>query len=280
MKKIGKNGSRTGTATAKNGQNKEVKVETNAKGNETAANGSGVQKEGNLSTNVMSGPEVAALTAETVTSLNKMAGEEVFAWVQMGKLVHEYVEKVSPNGGKEKHDPYIALAKHEGSALRAGQLRNYEACYVLYKEFDGTTEAPGLALTFYIVVLGKHLTIEKKRDLLNQAKKDSLSVSGLRALVSKTVTKGEAESDSIATAWNVKKVQGRAKALYDVLVGINNKVDDEHTTIPDAVRNDVREFLVPVLQYAIAHGLLSVKDIALTEISQVKTPIEPVAKAA
>jgi len=203
---------------------------------------------------------------EAVGQINAAATEGMLAWVKIGEAVNRYVEQVSPGGRKAKHDPYMMLEKHPQSIHQAGQLRNYEACYLLFIEFGGEKSAPKLPMTHFVQVLGRRLTKTVKQGLLNKALEQNLSVSELKALVKDADTDNENDSDTKGKNWCISDVERRSASFFEVLVGITGKATSE-SPLSEEVRSGIKQAVLQAVRLAIKHGCLSAADIALPEVS-------------
>jgi hypothetical protein len=189
---------------------------------------------------------LAKLTEQYVGKINGVATNELASWKRLGQLIDEFVKKLNPNGKKAKRDPYVLLSRHPSCVHQPGQLRNHHASFVLFTEFGGEDKAPKLPMTHYIAVLGKSLTIEKKRTLLKAAVDDELTVSELKARAYAMRGNGNPNPNPNAPAWDITRVTSRANSLFDVLVGINGKVTAANP-MPDAIRTDIRSSLLQVV---------------------------------
>jgi hypothetical protein len=125
--------------------------------------------------------ELVKIIKECVGKLNQLAQKECATWVDRGRIVHEFVERIrGKRQRKGKVDGYRLLADAPENLHGATQLRNLDGCYLLYQEFGGGTKAPKVKMTHYVLVLGTAFSLKIKRDLLKMAERENLSVAELK----------------------------------------------------------------------------------------------------
>lgn len=189
------------------------------------------------------------ITAEYVAKLTKVAENEVMGFVNAGRLIAEYVQKIAPDG-KPKFDPYRALEADPNSHWKASQLRNYRQCYDLYNELNGKGGAPQLPMTFFVCVLPTKLNLFKKQELLKQAQDEKLSVSELKARVAMAVGKKPARPEAKPSTLEdeLKKLETQTQALFAFLVSLHDMV--MRSEAPAANQAKIRDSLKLLITFA------------------------------
>ena len=207
--------------------------------------------------NAMSEAQIEKLTTDTVAKLNVLEAKSITAWLEMGKLVHDYIYKLDPKG-QFKTDPYKKLSEHPDSYHKSSQLRNYEACYKLWVEQGGKEGAPKVSMTHLIQVLPKKYNYAAKRALLLKAEKEKMSVSELKAHISK-----EIPSPKPAITHNY------GKDLLDCLRSMGDLVS--RITIKDkqAITKETRSQIVFSIQHLITLNVISFEEINAPAIKKV-----------
>ena len=139
--------------------------------------------------------ELAVLTETTTKLINKLAEYVTKAWVDIGKHVHQYVEDVKATGYKK--DSYKLLADADDSFHSFAQLRNFEACYLLWEKLGGAAAPDGLHDSLRCGA-GAGNPVREKRTLLELAAEQNWSVSKLRTVVRGKTGTGAAPLDNVA----------------------------------------------------------------------------------
>ena len=121
--------------------------------------------------------------AECVQKLNAVAEEGLKGWLEMGRIVAEFVAamKSDPTFGG---DAYRALARHDSCVHKASQLRNYHAAYLTYNKFSGE-QYPNLTVTHYIALLTGSINLGERERLLQKANDETLSIKQLKEEIAK-----------------------------------------------------------------------------------------------
>jgi len=195
--------------------------------------------------------QVAAITKDTVSILNGLENRNITGWIDMGKTIHEYVFKIHPEG-KYREDPYKLLSACPDSFHKSSQLRNYEACYLLFKEFGGKDGSPKVSMTHFIQVLHLGVNYEAKRQLLLMAEQEKWSVSELKAYISKG--KAGSGQDSAATPNYGKELQNCLSTIADLV---------SHITIKDkqSISKETRMQIVSSVQHLIELNVITFEEI-------------------
>jgi hypothetical protein len=147
--------------------------------------------------------EIERLTDETVDLLLKAGGGEAQEWIEKGRIIHEYVGRLQPNGKFSKPDPFALLAGREDIPWRTSQLRTYRDAYLLWQKVGGEDGAPKVEVTTVGLVLS--LDDEAAKKVLKRAVKEKLTTRQVAALVKKEKGKEATE--------RTERVTGDWKAL-------------------------------------------------------------------
>jgi len=229
---------------------KKDKKMKNAKKNE-APNESEIETPPELSVK-----EIQTLTKLYVAKLNEVGEAEANAWVALGGLIFEYLKKISP-ADQPKKNYYKVLAEDPNLAYSAQQLRNYAQAHKLYQELGGLTGAPKLPMTFFILVLPKRLTIFKKRQLLNRAVADKLSVSEFKAViaVAARINNAKPAPKPTSLAEELRQFEVRAQTLYVDFVSLHDEAAIAKNTAE--IQSTIQKALQPLFDFAKAHAYLT-----------------------
>ncbi|HPF99004.1 MAG TPA: hypothetical protein PLE77_02980 [Kiritimatiellia bacterium] len=193
------------------------------------------------------------VTNTFVPRLNKAAGHMVEAWVEIGRLVRDYIYAIHPKG-QPRQDPYRLLAAHPDCVFQDSQLRYYHACYELWLEMGGKEGAPKVSMTHFIMVLGRHINPMDKEELLRTAQKEHLSVSQFRQLVRQRFPKGQPIQDPPTSPidWDksCKVLKTQTNRLIDQLVSLFQL--QAHPSLP----SDLRDRLSVLVTFLLFHHLV------------------------
>lgn len=150
--------------------------------------------------------EVERLTDETVDLLLKTGGGEAQEWIEKGRIIHGYVERLQPNGKFSKPNPFTKLSEREDIPWAASQLRTYRDAYLLWQRMGGTDGVPKVDVTTVGLVLS--LDADDAQKILRRAAKEKLTTRQVGALVKKTKGTGSAgNTERVTGDW---KVLGKA----------------------------------------------------------------------
>lgn len=166
----------------------------------------GTNGEGQAQTGRMTEAEVKQLTDETVDLLLKTGGGEAQEWIEKGRIIDGYVEKLQPNGKFSKPNPFTLLAERDDIPWGASQLRTYRDSYVLWRQMGAADGASMVDVTSVGLVLS--LDDEEAKKILKRAAKDKLTTRQVAALVKKAKgIGGAAKPERVVGDW---KVLGKA----------------------------------------------------------------------
>jgi len=204
----------------------------------------------NVQKKALTEAQIATITKEIVIKLNWLETKNIEGWLEMGKVVHDFVYKIHPKG-QYRSDPYQILALHPDSCHRSSQLRNYEACWGLYTKLGGNKGAPKVSMTHLIQVLPLKINVEAKRKLLLMAEQEKWSVSEFKAHL-----KGKSGSDQKPVV-----IHNYGKDLQDCL---RNMVDlVSRITIKDklSISPSTRMQIVSSVQHLVTLGVITFEEI-------------------
>src|ERR1035437_2547672 len=97
--------------------------------------------------------EVEKLTDETAGQLLALGWGEAQDWIDKGRIIDGYVEKLQPNGEFSKPNPFNLLAEREDIPWRASQLRTYRNAFLLWRQVGEKDGASKLDVTTVGLVL-------------------------------------------------------------------------------------------------------------------------------
>ena len=128
------------------------------------------------------GSHAMALDSSYVTQLNALYERDAQSWIDKGRLINEYVERIRRESLKPE-DAYRRLAEHPDSLHKKSQLRNLADSYRLWVELGGESQAPKACHSHFILVLSSAINAEDKRELLEAAEQKGLSTAQLKQLI-------------------------------------------------------------------------------------------------
>jgi len=128
----------------------------------------------------MNNQELQTLTAQTIQKLIQGATKETKLWISQGKTIKDFIVAIQEDHSKSK-DAYKILASYPDCPYQDKQLRNYVCCYDLYNELN--VKENNLAMTHFVLVHNRSLTMGEQKQLLQAAIKYNLSISQFREVV-------------------------------------------------------------------------------------------------
>ena len=160
--------------------------------------------------------EVARIVAETAEQLLAVEGGEAKEWIEKGRIIAGYVERLQPNGKFSKPNPFALLAEREDIPWQTSQLRMYRDAYVLWRDMGGADGTSMVSVTTVGLVLP--LDADEARKILTRAAKEKLATRQVAALVKKARGVGAAAKPERVTGdW---KALGRALDSLDSEIGL------------------------------------------------------------
>jgi len=201
--------------------------------------------------------QVKEITAQCVSDLNVQQDNEAQSWIEKGRLVAEYVKKITPTLTK-KTNCYNILAAHPDSTLQSQQLRYFHACAELYEKMGGEGRAPNLTMTAFVCVLPKKLTFSDKVRLLEQAETENLSICQLKERV-KVATQHDKPVKDCSLPADIqkltKKFDSQSGRLFATLSALNDNNKPE-APLPQEVKASITGALKRIFEFSKTHGLI------------------------
>jgi hypothetical protein len=188
-----------------------------------------------------------SLTTEYVNRLNEGAQYKLNGWLKQGEIIAEYIGKLLPQP-KTMDEAYKKLASHPSSVHKVAQLRNFYECRELFLEFGG--DCPNLRMTFYIAVMSKKLTFHKRKELLERAKNEDLTVAQIKELVQTEIGRKPlpTEKGLLTIEQYFNRFEKRCSKLFNDLVGLQKRsvtepvTTEQWATIQERV-NDLADYI-------------------------------------
>jgi hypothetical protein len=129
--------------------------------------------------------EIEKLTAPCVKQLNSLYRKNTQLVLEMGKLVHEFMLRVTENRTKWVN-AYKMLEEYPGSLLHESQLRTYEGAFQLHEELKEHGKSAKVSVSHFGVVLNSKIDPDSKAALLKMAEEKEWSVSQLKKHIAST----------------------------------------------------------------------------------------------
>lgn len=169
--------------------------------------------------------QVQEIAKTYVAKFNARGEGNMRTQLELGRLVDEYVDKVT-DGGRTRKDAFKVLQGMPESAHRTSQLRQIRGVYRLYHELGGDSLFKGtsLSLTTFILVLPSHIGNEHKKAILLKAAADRLTVAETRKLLPPSHTKR-------ATNPAGQVFQNKIHNFATWLIGVTTALQEGTTTL-------------------------------------------------
>ena len=209
----------------------------------------------NVQKQALTEAQIAAITKETVRILNRLEKRNIEGWISMGKVVHDYVYRLDPQG-QFREDPYKKLAADPDSYHRSSQLRNYEQCWELWTKLGGKEGAPKVSMTHFIQVIPLKINVEAKRKLLLMAEQKTeqkkWSVSEFKAHIAEGKS-GSSQKPSV--------IPDYGKDLQDCLNNMANLISRITVKDKQSISKEARMQIVSSIQHLITLGVVTFEEI-------------------
>jgi len=170
--------------------------------------------------------------------------------MESGKLIHEYVLKVTKNRTISVN-AYKMLASLPDSILEDSQYRNREGAYLLAEDAKKKGLKCKLSMTHYVAVLGKKLNADAKAKYLLKAHAKGLSANQLKKIVALEANDDTPVEDAevvLEYDESIKKLKSALCQCLAHLSNVNRLKGDK--TIP----REITEHLTDLMDFATVHG--------------------------
>ena len=190
-----------------------------------------------------------------VSKLNHLHKKDSALILEMGKLVHEFVLKVTKNRTIWVN-AFKLLAEHEGCLLQEGQLRLQEGAYLLHQKMKAEGNATNLTVTHFATVLTNKLNFDAKVELLKKAEKHNWSVSQLKKhIVTRNAdNNGDNTGKSeIVVEWEsqTKKLNSSIRQCLSHMSALNNIKGTK------SIPHDIQESVANLIKFANINGFVT-----------------------